>query len=314
VKPSIATADGPDMRTTDRGLAPLAASLAAALLSTALCVSTARADQSLQVGSAPLVVVRSAGGHVTVVRGDQGSVSVTGLSATATPFQLSQANQGRMVLPGGMGLPTRRFTLPPEVLNAPGVRVDNPAGGDITVSVPQRVAAILVRADTGDVSMTGIRGPYVIVASQGNVDASRLFGTGRIRTTAGHVNLSGIGGNVTVETTFGTVTGRGIYAERAQVTTQGGDIDWSVFKLGSGPYRFSSGAGAVRLGLFRGLAATIDAQSAQGLVTNRFGSAAAVRFRTQHAMSMMLGGGGPEITAASQSGKVDVGPPSFRKP
>lgn len=303
------------MRITDRGFAPLAASLAAALIATALCGAAARADQSQPVASAPLVVIRSAGGHVTVVRGDDAAVSVTGASATATPFRLSQANQGHMVLPGGMGLPARRFTLPPEVVNAPGVRVDNPiGGGDITVTVPQRVAAILVRADTGDVTVTGIRGPYVIIATQGNVDASRVFGTGRIRTTAGHVNLTGVGGNVTVETTFGTVTGRGIYAERAQVTTQGGDIDWSVFKLGSGPYRFSSGAGAVHLGLFRGLAATIDAQSAQGSVTNRFGPGATVRFRSQHAMSMMLGGGGPEITAASQSGRVDVGPPLFRKP
>jgi hypothetical protein len=55
-------------------------------------------------------------------------------------------------------------------------------------------------------------------------------------------------------------------------------------------------------------AANIDAQSTRGSVVNRFARMASVRFRSRHAMSMSLAGGGPEITAASESGVVEIGP------
>jgi DUF4097 and DUF4098 domain-containing protein YvlB len=212
-----------------------------------------------------------------------------------------------------MGLPSRRFTVPGVHEGATGVRIDNP-GGDITVYVPQRVGAVLVKAETGDVAMTGVRGPYVVMAPNGNVDVTRVFGFGNVRTTNGHVTMTGVGGNVHVETTFGTVTGTSILAERSEVRTQGGDIQWTIARLGSGPYRFTSGAGNVRVGLDGNAAANIDAQSTQGTVTNRFGRTANMRFRSKHAMSMMLGGGGPQITAASQSGAVEVGPRAPRRP
>ena len=246
------------------------------------------ADQEIQTPQAPVVVVRSTSGLVSVVRGDAGVVRVLGSSATATTFQMRSDNQG-MMLPRGMGLPARRFTLPGVREGTMGVRVEN-SGGDITIAVPQRVAAVLVRLDDGDAVLSDFRGPYVVVANGGSIDLRSLAGFRHVRTSSGRVTMTRLGGNLHVE------------------TAKGGDIDWNFARVGGGPFRFTSGAGNVRVALNGEQAANIDAQSTQGSVINRFSRTAAVRFRSPHAMSMSLRGGGPEITAASRSGIVEVGP------
>jgi hypothetical protein len=265
----------------------------------------ALADQTIQTPQSPVVVIHSTSGLVTVTRGDVGSVRVTG-NATATTFQMTSDNQGVM-LPRGMGLPPRRLTLPGVREGTLGVRVEN-AGGDVTVYVPPRVAAVLVKADDGDAALSDFRGPYVVIANRGSVDLRSLFGFGHVRTTAGRVTMTHVGGNLHVDTAFGSVVGNGMLTERAEIKTQGGDIDWNFARLSGGPYRFTSGAGNVRVALSGNQAANIDAQSTQGTVVNRFARTANVRFRSPHAMSLSLRGGGPEITAASSSGTVDVGP------
>ena len=272
-----------------------------------LCaVLPARADQIVQTPQAPVVVVHSTSGLVTIARGDDGVVRVAGSSsATATTFQTG-SGQG-MLLPRGFGFPSRRFSLPGVQEGTLGVRIENPSG-DATVYVPQRVAAVLVRLDGGDASLSDFRGPYVVVTNGGSVDLHSLFGYGHVRTTTGRVTLANVGGNLRIETTSGSVLGTGMLTERADVKTEGGDIDWAFGRLAGGPYRFTSGAGNVRVGLDQTQAANIDAQSTFGSVISRFGRPGDVRFRSPHAMSLNLRGGGPEITAASQSGIVEVGP------
>jgi len=287
----------------------LTRNLTAALIACLAAAATglpARADQTVQTPKAPLVVIHSVSGLVTVVHGDNASVQVSGGSATATTFEVSSDSEGTL-LPRGMGLPPRRFTLPGVREGTTGVRIENP-GGDITVSVPARVAAVLVKLDDGDAALSDFRGPYVVAANGGSVDLRSLAGFGHVRTTTGRVTMSRVGGNLHVETTQGSVMGTGMFVERADIKTQGGDIDWDFARLAGGPYSFTSGAGNVRLALNDSQAATIDAQSTQGSVVNRFARKANVRFHSPHAMSMSLGGGGPEITASSASGSVEIGP------
>ena len=270
----------------------------------------ARADQIVSTPQAPVVVIHSVSGLITVAHGDDGDVRVTGSpDATATTFQTG-SGQG-MLLPRGLGFPSRRFSLPGISEGTLGVRIENP-GGDATVYVPQRVAAVLVRLDGGDAALSDFRGPYVVVTNGGSVDLHSLFGFGHVRTTTGRVTMTGVGGNLRVETTSGSVMGTSMLTERAEVKTQSGDIDWGFGRLAGGPYRFTSGGGNVRLGLNGLEAANIDAQSTQGNVINRFGRPNDIRFRSPHAMSLSLRGGGPEITASSQSGMVEIGPRPHR--
>ena len=282
--------------------------VAALLLLTASAAGLpALADQTVSTPQAPVVVIHSTSGLVTVTRGDDNEVRVVGGdNPTATTFHIGADGQGVMI-PRGMGLPPRRFTLPGVREGTIGVRVENP-GGDITVYVPQRDAAVLVKLDDGDAALSQFRGPYVVVTNGGSVDLRQLAGFGHVRTSTGRVTMTRVAGNIHVETTSGSVMGTAMLAERAEVKTVGGDIDWTFEGLSGGPYRFTSGSGNVRVALAGTQAANIDAQSARGSVINRFARAANVRFRSQHAMSMSLAGGGPEITAASDSGVVEVGP------
>jgi len=286
----------------------LAVSLALSLATAAGLPARASADQVIQTPQAPVIVIHSTGGLVTVTRGDGGAVRVIGAgNPTATTFQMTSDNQGVM-LPRGMGLPPRRFTLPGVHEGTLGVRVENTDGGDITVYVPPRVAAVLVKMDGGDAALSQFRGPYVVVSNGGSVDLNSLSGFGHVRTTTGRVTMDRVGGNLHVETTFGSILGTGMATDRAEIKTQGGDIDWNFSRVASGPYRFTSGAGNVRVALDGRAAANIDVQSTRGSVVNRFDRQANVKFRSRHAVSMSLGGGGPQITAASGSGIVEVGP------
>lgn len=265
------------------------------------------ADQTVPAPQAPVIVIHSTSGLVTVTRGDDGYVRVVGGSnPTATTFRIGAGGQGTMI-PRGMGLPPRRLTLPGVREGTIGVRIDNP-GGDMTVYVPQRDAAILVKLDDGDAALSQFRGPYVVVTNGGSVDLRQLAGFGHVRTSSGRVTMTRVAGNLHVETTTGSVMGTAMLAERAEVKTEGGDIDWTFEGLSSGPYRFTSSTGNVRVALAGTQAANIDAQSTRGSVVSRFARTANVRFRSPHAMSMSLAGGGPEITAASGSGIVTVGP------
>ena len=283
--------------------------LTAALLILAAAVrvsSRALADQVVSTPQAPVVVIHSSAGLVTVARGDDGAVRVVGGDGpTASTFQIT--GRGGLLLPRDTGFPSRRLTLPGVREGTTGVRVDNP-GGDMTVYVPHRVAAVLLKLDDGDAALSQFRGPYVVVSNGGSVDLTALFGFGHVRTTSGRVTIERVGGNLRVETTSGSVMATGMMPERAEIRTQNGDIDWTFARLGGGPYRFASGAGNVRLGFAAVMPANIDAQSTQGTVVNRFARTASVRFRSPHAMSMSLAGGGPEITATSASGIVEVGP------
>lgn len=283
--------------------------LSAALLVLAALAAfrPALADQIVSTPEAPVVVVHSSAGLVTVTTGDDGYVRIVGgNNPTATTFHITSGNQG-MMIPRGMGLPPRRLTLPGVREGTIGVRIDNP-GGDMTVYVPRRDAAVLVKLDDGDAALSQFRGPYVVVTNGGSVDLRQLAGFGHIRTSTGRVTMTRVAGNLHVETTTGSIMGSAMLAERAEVKTQGGDIDWGFEGLSGGPYRFTSGTGNVHVTLDRRQAANIDAQSTRGSVINRFAKMARVRFRSLHAMSMSLAGGGPEITAASDSGVVEVGP------
>ncbi|MBC5825081.1 MAG: DUF4097 family beta strand repeat protein [Candidatus Eremiobacteraeota bacterium] len=293
------------------------------------CLPSARAgaavaELSVQSGALPMITIHSSDGTITIGSGEGDVVRLTSgsgsVAANLSRFVVSPAGDGRVMLPRtqlrrptnkgwrDMKLPARNFAIPGLRDGSDGITVDNP-GGDMTVQVPRRVGAVFVNAGKGSVVLERLRGAYVVVSGGGDVRLRNVVGRGLIRTLDGTVSLTGVGGNVQVETAAGRVVARGMNAARADVRSQGGDIDWRFGRMGAGAYRFRTGSGDVRIRLPAGAGADVDAQSNFGRVVNDVGVDAArvqVRYATPRALSMSVAGGGPEITVMSRRGTVTV--------
>ncbi|SRR5579872_362604 len=270
------------------------------------------------ISSAPVLTIHSTGGTVHVYSADAAAVHVIpgagGQRINVSRFTPGQFTRGPM-LPAqqvcrGFGrrfrcyrLPARQFILPQTLYGSEGVHVENP-GGDMSIGVPNHVGAIFINAEQGNVEVERLRGPFIIQAA-GDVRLKNVYGRGLIRTTSGNVTLTGVGGDVHLVTAGGFVTVYGSAAEKADVESQGGAITWRFAKVGTGPYKFSSGQGAVHLQFLPGVAAQVDAQSATGSITNLLPGALTTGSQ-QHVLSVPVNGGGPEITVTSTSGDVTI--------
>jgi hypothetical protein len=308
--------------------------ISAALLAIVLLVplsglqpSAALADDIVNTSSPPVLTVHSSGGTITVTPSEDTNVRVTsGFSQRARVSRFNPHDLGgtRIMLPGRIvrvrsGLGWRTFRLPPRQITVPmvgfgseGVNVENP-GGDMSIAVPKRVGAIFINAEAGNVAIRKLHGPYVIQATGGDVRMQNVIGGGLIRTTSGNITIGGVGGNVHVQTASGAVTVYGSTAGSVDVQTDNGPIYWRFAQCGNGVYRFRSKQGSIRLGFRAAAAAQVDAQSDSGSVQNLFPSgngngSAVLQSFSQHAISMAINGGGPEITATTMSGDITIEP------
>jgi Putative adhesin len=281
-------------------------------------VPLALADDA-QGNGAPVLMIHSTGGTIHLYSVGGGGVHVqpgaAGQRIGITRFTPGQFAQGPM-LPAqqvcrGFGrrvrcfrLPARQFSVPPALYNSQGFHVENP-GGDMSIGVPQHVGAVFINAEQGNVEVEKLRGPFIIQASNGDVHLKNVFGRGLIRTTSGNITLQGVGGDVHLVTGGGAITVFGSSATKADVQSQSGPITWRFAKVGNGPYKFASEQGAIHLQFLPGVAAQVDAQSDNGNVYNMLPGVNPVAAQ-QHALSVPINGGGPEITVTSTSGDITI--------
>ncbi|MBC5805082.1 MAG: DUF4097 family beta strand repeat-containing protein [Candidatus Eremiobacter antarcticus] len=286
----------------------------------------ARADDAVSTASPPVVSVRSNGGVIRVSGSPDGFVRAAGLQKIKlSRFALDRAAISRIMLPATQGqavfgprrrrlrLPARQFLVPNPRGGDDGILIENP-GGDMSIQVPNRVGALFINAQAGDVTLVRIRGPYVVSTADGEVRMRNVLGRGMIRTLSGNITLDRVGGDVHIQTAGGRVLALSSFAGRADVETGGGAIDWNLTGVEAGAYRFRSDEGTIRLGFGAGVAALVDAQSDGGNVQNLFQKGAAdVRYSSPHALSIAINGGGPEITVVSKSGDISLEPAGPRK-
>ncbi len=301
-------------------LAPLSGALPRAAL----------ADDVVATQTPPVLTVHSTGGTITITSSDDAAVRVTSGPAAqqirVNRFDPSQMGTARIMLPErfvrrpyGHGyrvyrLPARQFNVPMGRFGSEGVNVENP-GGDMSIAIPKHVGAVFINADAGNVAIEKMRGPFIISATGGEVRMTDVVGRGLVRTTTGDVTLGGVGGDMHVQTASGTVTVYGSSANSVDVQTDNGPITWRFARCGTGVYRFHSNGGSIRLGFRAGAAAQVDAQSDTGTVQTLFPGSpgtgtAVVNQSSQHALSMAVNGGGPEITVTTTSGDITLEPVS----
>lgn len=282
----------------------------------------ARADELIATTSAPVVNIHSTGGTITIVSGDDGNVHLIspGPNVKFSRFSPNRSPRARVMLPSRQGfaatargmrhfrMPARQFFVPGAQGGTDGISIDNP-GGDLSIAIPRRVSALFINAESGGVNIDKLRGPFVIAANDGNVRLTRVFGRGIVRTLSGNIQLLGVGGDIHVQTASGHIVARASFAEKADVVSEIGPIDWRFARVGAGAYRFRSTQGPIVLSFRPGVAALVDVQSNSGSVASLFAPGAAnVRFSSAHAMSLEVNGGGSEITAASTSGDITIAP------
>ena len=288
-------------------------------------VLSAKADLAQMNDGAPLIFIKSNGGQISVHPSEpNGMVRVPGNApgVQMNRFNVNRETHGKFVLPpikgGGGGRPfggPRPFNIPQRQFNVPnvrdgphGVQIDNP-GGDLPVGVPNRFEGMVINAGVSPVLMEQTRGPYLIVG-QGDVTLHDVGGQGWVR-TSGNVEVRGPAGGMGVEQTgAGRVSMQsGSSLERALIVSANGDVDWTFNGVGGGPYRIRAGTGLVKIFVRPGVGANIDATSIGGSVVSYLDpSVANITLARPHAVSLVVGGGGAQITVENAYGNVVIAP------
>ncbi|HXT18896.1 MAG TPA: DUF4097 family beta strand repeat-containing protein [Gemmatimonadaceae bacterium] len=252
-------------------------------------------------------------GTVTVTAGN-GDILVTGSQAGTVHVRASSDNNNL------------QFESSPARMS---IEITNRHGGDnrIELAVPIGVRVIL-RSQSGDISVRGTRGEIEAYAQSGDVlveDATRLAvntlsggisagainGDVSIQSTSGDVKLSDVRGDVDVQTVSGDVDMRGVTAKVVRAKTTSGDVTYDGTIDKAGRYDLSTNSGDVGLHIPRDASAQLTVSTWNGEIQSDFpitlrpgehgiGSSNSKR------LTFEINGGGARISAETFSGDVTV--------
>lgn len=156
---------------------------------------------------------------------------------------------------------------------------------ELDLSVP-RGTALIVRTQSGDISVRGVGADVEVRTTSGNIsveDAARVRietvagdvslrdvrDGARVSATSGDVELSTVTGDVEVAATSSTVVLRDVDSRRVDVKVVSGDVRWTGPFAESGRYAFSAHSGDVQFVLPSNARATLDVRTFNGDVSSR---------------------------------------------
>jgi hypothetical protein len=231
-----------------------------------LMLSTTQASSAGAQGRTDTNIALEASATVEII-GRTGDVTVRG--ANDRQLRVQQAGDAQVqVRGGGRAL----------VLDATGSRSRGSEALDITLP---RGTALIVRTQTGDISVRGVGADVEVRTTSGNVtvdDAARVRietvagdvslrnvrDGARVNATSGDVELVSVTGDVEVSGTSSTVLLRDVDSRRVDVKVVSGDVRWTGPFAESGRYAFSAHSGDVRFVLPRNTRATLDVRTLNG--------------------------------------------------
>jgi hypothetical protein len=307
-----------------------------ALAAPLVLVLSAKADLAQMNDGAPVMVITSSGGRISVHPGEpDGVVRIPGNppGVQMSRFNVNPQTMSSYILPKPSGEALcrrqgphgRQYFVPcgaggaqprvtpvqvriPNLREGPhGVNITNP-GGDLEVGVPTRMEMMLIKAGASPVSLDRTRGPYAVFG-QNDVTMRSVSGNGWV-VTQGNVDARDLSGFPHIISSMGRISVQsGPAMDRAIFYSRDGSVEWTINGVGGGPYRVELGTASARIYVRPGIGMNIDATSDSGVVVNSLDpSTISVGFAGQHAVSMTVGGGGPQITVHSQSGNVAILP------
>lgn len=188
-----------------------------------------------------------------------GTADLAAAAVRSTEISWSEAGR-RLVVRSPRELPLRMVPLAVTVTAPHRSRLSAHTGaGDVRVTGEAGWAA--VRTGSGEASVQAVAGDADVVTGSGAIDMGPVTGRARVRSGSGEIRMSGISAHTEIKSGSGDVTVGAVDADLG-VRTGSGDIMINDAK--SGQLRFTSGSGALHVGVHPGVAAELDLTSGSG--------------------------------------------------
>lgn len=245
----------------------------------------------------------------------KGTTRIIGWDRDSIAVSASVPPDGRLY--GGGGRAAVKLGVEPA---APG---GEPPAATLEVRVPQG-ASVSVKSATADVDVRGVGGTIEVmsvggrIAVSGNpreVSVESMAGAidvvgdvpvVRVRTAGGSATVDGAVEDLMVETVSGPIVVRSRAPRRTRLESTSGSIAFEGGLAADATLDVQTHESAVKLTLPRTVAASFELTTFDGLLINRFGSAAARPSRGGKPLRFTANGGGAQVTVRTLKGDVAV--------
>jgi len=280
--------------------------------------SAARAEVVTVDGtSAPIVRVTIRSGDLTIRTWDRPSVEIQGdpsLSVVRRSIR-QPVDQNPVLIPqaaqrsreGPVSLPAESFvvaTIPPGPREAVIIKsgADTPAG-PVIVTVPNDSVFVFAYARNGNLAVRDYRsGTLVGFTTHGRLALDNVGGTVFAQTARGALSVADSTlDRMRARSLFGNITFERCRSRQIEATSVAGSIVYDSGSFEPGLARFESARGDVAIGA-QG-AAQLGGHVASGRIYTNFERGAQITGAREDTEAL-LGGGGPVVTATTQSGNV----------
>lgn len=305
------------------GFPKLARAALAALFAFALAAVTARADSGTDItmpaANAPVIHLQMRSGTLILHAWNQPQVHIASTSPVTAQHFGSIAVQ--RALRGGdipifsttVQSPQGAITLPAEDFSAGSLAAGDHdgvtiLGGDanatVTLTVPSNTALVWAVIGRGGIQMQDYHaGSFVERVHNGSITVQNVSGEGYMEVARGRILAEdSTFDRIRARTAIGNIVFRGCNARQIEVSSVNGNIAYDDGQFGAGLARFESQKGNVAIGVSGG-GVQIGAHSGGGKIFQGFDQPADIRGNATDAQAV-VGGGGPVVTASSDSGSV----------
>ena len=185
------------------------------------------------------------------------------------------------------------------VRRARGALEATTTSGDFDLS---DVGAVRLRANSGDVTIDGARGPVSVRVGSGDIRIKNAADSLTLSASSGDIHVDDAPRGLDAQTTSGDIVAPQV-AARARISTTSGDVTLGLrAPLRSAAIETSNGD--VKIDLPRGLGCSLDLRTTSG--TLDVGVPMSLRGADRHAVAGSIAGGGAPLTVRTSSGDVTV--------
>ncbi|MBI2773852.1 MAG: DUF4097 family beta strand repeat protein [Chloroflexi bacterium] len=176
---------------------------------------------------------------------------------------------------------------------------------DMDVTVP-REAQLHVTSVSGEIAVTGTRGPLEVSSASGDVTIESVQGPLRVRTVSGDIGVRSYAGQLEANSVSGDLDVRGSRVRLRDVVSVSGDVEIdAVLSEADGEVRVKTVSGDIELGLAPG-GFQVEHRTLSGDVEVQGRLEARIEKTDRRDRRITIGSGGPRIRIKSVSGDLSL--------